>query len=55
MPPAWARASRISMPGMMGTPGKCPWKNGSLMVTFLMAVMDVPGTYSSTRSTSRNG
>ena len=26
----------ISTPGMTGCPGKWPWKNGSLMVTFLM-------------------
>ena len=36
MPPTWAIASMMSTPGMIGWPGKCPWKNGSLIVTFLM-------------------
>ena len=36
MPPTCAIASMISTPGMIGCPGKCPWKNGSLIVTFLM-------------------
>ena len=38
-PPAWAMASTMRTPGMMGKPGKWPWKCGSLMVTFLMATM----------------
>ena len=29
-PAAWARASTIRTPGMIGRPGQCPWKNGSL-------------------------
>ncbi len=31
----WLRSA--STPGMTGLPGKWPWKNGSLMVTFLIA------------------
>ena len=42
-PPAWAMASMISTPGMIGRPGQCPWKNGSLMLTFLIATSDGPG------------
>ncbi|MNJ01956.1 hypothetical protein D3C73_1617480 [compost metagenome] len=38
-PPAWAMASMISTPGMIGWLGKWPWKNGSLMLTFLVAMM----------------
>jgi hypothetical protein len=26
--------SRINTPGIIGVPGKCPWKKGSLIVTF---------------------
>ena len=54
-PAAWARASTISTPGMIGRPGKCPWKKGSLMVTALIAVMRSSGTKSWTRSTSSIG
>jgi hypothetical protein len=53
-PPHCAIASMMSTAGMMGWPGKCPTKNGSLMVTFL-----IPTTRFSSRlrirSTSRNG
>ena len=52
---AWARASSISTPGITGRLGKWPWKNGSLMLTFLMARMCLPFSISSTRSTSRIG
>ncbi len=55
MPAACASASRIITPGITGRSGKCPVKNGSLKVTFLMARMLSPGVHSSTRSTSRNG
>src|SRR5688572_8675688 len=55
MPAAWARASRMMTPGITGRPGKCPGKNGSFTVTFLIASMRLPGTHSITRSTSRNG
>ena len=34
-PAACAMASMMSTPGMIGCCGKCPLKNGSLMVTFL--------------------
>ena len=42
-PPAWAIASMIRTPGMMGRPGQCPWKNGSLTLTFLIATSDGSG------------
>src|SRR5450432_1673382 len=45
----------ISTPGITGYPGKCPAKNGSLMVTFLIALMCLPGVHSRTLSTKRNG
>src|SRR5579859_1144738 len=54
-PPAWAMASTISTPGMMGYPGKWPAKNGSLMVTFLMATIFFLRSISSTRSIKRKG
>ncbi|CKU79485.1 Uncharacterised protein [Mycobacterium tuberculosis] len=52
---AWAMASSISTPGITGRCGKWPLKNGSFIVTFLSAVMRLPFSMSSTRSTSRNG
>src|SRR5512140_211507 len=55
IPPVCARASTIRTPGMIGCPGKCPWKNGSLIVTFLMPTILFPGSNSTIRSTSRNG
>jgi len=48
-------ASTISTPGMIGNPGKWPLKNGSLMVTFLIATMLSLRFNSSTRSISRKG
>jgi hypothetical protein len=42
MPQAWAMASTTSTPGITGRCGKCPGKNGSLMVTFLIAVSFSP-------------
>ena len=45
--PAWAIASTISTPGMTGCPGKCPAKNGSLIVTFLRATIRFPASISS--------
>ena len=36
--------SIISTPGMSGVPGKWPWKNSSLTVTFLTATMRRPGS-----------
>ena len=36
-PPACASASSTSTPGITGCPGKWPWKNGSLPVTFFHA------------------
>src|SRR2546425_36701 len=35
-------ASMIRTPGMMGRPGKWPWKNGSLTVTFLIPITRFP-------------
>ena len=52
---ACASASTISTPGITGKRGKCPWKYGSLTVTFLSARIDLPGSIESTRSTSRHG
>ena len=43
MPPACAIASICSTPGITGTPGKWPWKNGSLNVTFLSATHALVG------------
>src|ERR1043166_5772638 len=40
---------------MIGRPGKCPWKNGSLTVTFLIPTIRRPSSSSRIRSTSRNG
>src|ERR1022692_3142967 len=48
-------ASTMSTPGMMGRPGKCPAKNGSLMVTFLIATIRTLRFKSRTRSISKNG
>jgi len=55
MAPAWAIASITSTPGMMGVPGKWPWKKGSFMVTFLMATNRLAGSNSTTLSINRNG
>ncbi len=41
---ACASASIISTPGIVGRPGKCPWKNSSLTVTFLAATTRRPGS-----------
>ena len=46
--------SSTRTPGMMGSPGKCPWKKGSLIVTFFNPTTRSSPT-SRTRSTSRNG
>ena len=53
--PVWAMASTIRTPGMTGSMGKWPGKNGSLCVTFLMPVIEVLATKASALSTSRNG
>ena len=42
--PVCAIASICKTPGMTGSPGKWPGKNGSLKVTFLMPRMEVLGT-----------
>ena len=55
MPPICASASRMSTPGMMGRAGKCPWNQGSPIVTHLWPTMRSRGTTSVTRSTSTNG
>src|SRR5438552_1225116 len=54
-PPTCAMASMISTAGMMGWPGKCPSKNGSLIVTFLMPSIHWPSSRWVMRSMSRNG
>ena len=41
--------------GMMGVPGKCPWKKSSATVTFLTATSRRPGSCSTTASTSTDG
>src|SRR5512146_987747 len=53
IPPVCASASTIRTPGMTGWPGKWPAKNGSLIVTFFSPTIRTPGSYSTTRSTSR--
>jgi len=53
--PPGRMASTISTPGMMGRLGKCPAKNGSLMVTFLMATIRCLRWISTTRSISKKG
>src|SRR5579859_989637 len=45
----------IRTPGMIGRPGKWPWKNGSLNVTFLMPTALSSGTRSTSLSINRNG
>ena len=55
MAPAWAIASITRTPGMMGSPGKWPWKKGSFMVTFFMATSRLAGSNSTTLSINRNG
>ena len=48
-------ASIISTAGISGDPGKCPWKNSSLTVTFLNATSRSPGSCSVTASISSDG
>ena len=50
-----AIASMISTPGITGSTGKCPWKCGSLTVTFLMPTAERLTAMFTTRSISRNG
>src|SRR3989344_5951593 len=45
----------IDTPGMTGRPGKCPWKNGSLMGTFFRARMRTVFSTSRTLSTLTKG
>src|SRR6185436_2016557 len=52
-PPTCAIASMISTAGMIGWPGKWPWKNGSLTVTFLMPSIDSPSSMRVMRSNRR--
>ena len=52
---ACASASIISTPGMSGAPGKWPWKNSSLTVTFLAATRRRPGSCCSTTSSRYDG
>ena len=51
----WVSDSIISTPGISGVPGKCPWKNSSLTVTFLIATMRRPGSCSAMSSTRQAG
>ena len=53
--PTWAIASSSSTPGITGSPGKWPWKNGSFIVQFFSPTMRFPSVYSVIRSTSKNG
>ena len=55
MPASWAMASSWSTPGMSGMSGKCPWKKGSLIVTFLIPTARRKPSTSITRSMSRKG
>jgi len=55
IPPTCAIASTINTPGITGCPGKCPSKNGSFIVTFLMPTIRFRGSISRIRSTSKNG
>src|SRR5665647_700850 len=54
-PAVCAMPSIIRTPGNTGLPGKCPWKCGSLIVTFLMPIPWSSPRISITRSTMRNG
>ena len=47
--------STMSTPGIIGLSGKCPGKKLSFIVTFLIATAEIPGLYSITLSTKRNG
>src|SRR5664279_1255534 len=56
MPIVWAKASIWRTPGMIGWPGKWPWKNHSVAVTDLRpTIRFASASYSTIRSTSRNG
>ncbi len=55
MAAACASASITSTPGITGKPGKWPGKNGSFIVTFFSARISLPGSHTSTRSSSKNG
>ena len=52
---AWTKVSIIKTPGITGLPGKWPWKNSSLTVTFLTATRRAPGSCSTTSSSSTEG
>src|SRR5262245_46461918 len=47
--------SIIKTAGISGVPGKCPWKNSSLTVTFLIATIRRPGSCSAMSSTRSEG
>ena len=53
--PTWARASRISTPGITWYSGKWPQKKGSPTVTHLRPWAHLPGSPAVIRSTSRKG
>ena len=48
-------AVALYLSGMIGRPGKCPWKCGSFMLTFLIPSAEEKPSISTTRSTSRKG
>ena len=48
-------ASIMRTPGISGEPGKWPWKNSSLTVTFLIATSRLPGSCSATVSIRNDG
>src|SRR5713226_7030870 len=54
-PPVCAIDSMISTPGIIGWPGKCPWKCDSLMVTFFTPTMRFRRSISRMASTIRKG
>src|SRR5262249_55729387 len=54
-PAVCAMPSMMRTPGITGESGKCPWKNGSVNVTFLIPMQLSSPTMAVTRSTSRNG
>lgn len=47
--------STMRTPGIIGLSGKCPGKKLSFIVTFLIPTAEIPGLYSITLSTKRNG
>src|SRR4030042_5139921 len=48
-------AAIMRTPGITGSPGKCPWKKGSLTVTFFIPAIRLPSSSSMMRSTNKKG